>query len=145
MQRKIKEPRKRASVIVIDKPNRRFLMMYRRKKTKKGVTKKYVVPGGGVEKNESLEQAAIRELREETTLDVIIDKKITTIKYKNCHDFVFISNRFKGKPKLSGEELDESNENNYYEPKWIKIDDIDKLKIPIYPKSLVKSIKKLFR
>lgn len=145
MPKNIKGHRKRASVVVIDKKNRSFLMMYRRTKSKKdSFVEKFVVPGGGLNKDETIKQAAIREIKEETTLDVTIDHKMATIKYPNCDDYVFVATKFSGESKLAGEELERCNKDNYYEPRWISINDIDNLKPPIHPRSLVRLIKKEF-
>ncbi len=58
---------------------------------------KYGVPGGKVELNESLEQALIREVKEETTLDIFDIKFITVLEgiydkslWKPIH-FIFLN------------------------------------------------------
>jgi 8-oxo-dGTP diphosphatase len=132
--------RTRASVIVLDKKNKRFLMMYR---YIDGV-EKYVLLGGGVEENESVEEAAVRETKEEANLDVKLDKKLTTVNYKTCTDHVFLATEFSGKIALSGEEAERSSEKNIYYPKWIYLKDIKNLKIPIYPGFIVSLILKEF-
>lgn len=132
--------RTRASVIIIDKNKRRFLLMYR---NINGI-EKYVLLGGGVELRESIEEAAIREVKEESNLDIKLNKKLTEIKYKTCTDYVFLAENFSGELKLSGEETDRSTENNIYRPEWIKIDNLNKMSIPIYPKFIVKLILKEF-
>ena len=123
----------RASVIVLDKKQRRFLMMYRREQGKE----KFVTLGGGSESDETPEQTAIREIKEEAGLDVTLDKKLATIEYKNCTDHVFLATEFSGTPKLSGEEKERHSEDNFYEPRWIEIDKLQDLKIPIYPDKIV--------
>lgn len=46
-------------------------------KHKMGEREFFCLPGGGVEKNETYEEAAIRELKEESCVDGIIDRKIS--------------------------------------------------------------------
>lgn len=128
----------RASVVVLDKDKKRFLLMYRFINGKE----KYVLLGGGIEKGESIEKAAIREVKEEANIDVKLDKKLTTINYKTCTDHVFLATEFSGKVKLSGCEVNRSTKDNFYCPKWININDLHNLKIPIYPGSIVELILK---
>ena len=135
-----KSHRARASVIVIDKNKKRFLLMYR---NISGI-EKYVLLGGGVESGESIEEAAVREVREESSLDIKLSKKLTEIKYKTCTDYVFLAEDFSGELKLSGEEIDRATRNNIYRPEWIEIKNLDKMNIPIYPKFIVKLILKEF-
>ena len=46
-------------------------------KHKMGEREFFCLPGGGVEENETYEEAAIRELKEESCVDGIIDRKIS--------------------------------------------------------------------
>lgn len=46
-------------------------------KHKMGEREFFCLPGGGVEKNETYEEAVIRELKEESCVDGIIDRKIS--------------------------------------------------------------------
>lgn len=135
-----KSHRTRASVVVIDRNEKRFLLMYR---NENGI-EKYVLLGGGVEPGESIEEAAIREAKEESNLNIRLSKKLTEIKYKTCTDHVFLAEDFSGELKLSGEEIDRNTENNIYRPEWIEIDNMDKINIPIYPKFIVKLVLKEF-
>jgi 8-oxo-dGTP diphosphatase len=130
--------RTRASVIVLDKKERRFLMMYRKTQGKE----KYVLLGGGVEENETVENAAKREVLEEAGLCIDVDKKLAEIRYKTCTDHVFLATRFSGEVKLGGEEIERISEENIYHPEWIKVDDLKNLKIPIYPGLAVRLISK---
>ncbi|MFH0952166.1 MAG: NUDIX domain-containing protein [Patescibacteria group bacterium] len=94
---------------------------------------KYVLPGGEVESGQTIEEAAIREIKEEANLDVELDKKLTKINYKRCTDRVFLATKFSGDVKLTGEELNRLSKDNIYRPEWININDIGNLKIPIHP------------
>ena len=53
----------------------------------------YVLPGGHIEKNESEEVALLREIKEETSLDAEIDRKLWTMEnpQDNSHHHFFSS------------------------------------------------------
>ena len=62
----------------------------------------YVLPGGHIEKDESEEAALLREIKEETSLDAKIDRKLWTIENpqdKSQHHF-FLIKEFFGSPLL---------------------------------------------
>lgn len=63
-------PRVRVSVIIIE--DGRILLV----RHEKYGTTYWVLPGGGVHFGESLEEAAIREMKEETNLDITVDKLV---------------------------------------------------------------------
>jgi 8-oxo-dGTP diphosphatase len=64
-------PTIRVSVIVITDDNRILLVRHR-----KGNRQYWVLPGGRLEYGETFQECAIRELQEETGLDVAVDKLI---------------------------------------------------------------------
>lgn len=58
----------------------------------------YKLPGGGVEKNEDIKEAFIREVLEETGCTVVIEKELGTIEeHKTLDDFKQISHVFVAK------------------------------------------------
>lgn len=95
----------------------------------------FVFPGGGVEEGETVEQAVIRELQEETTIDVKINKLL----YHHIYDdgseqFFYLCDYMKGEPKLSedSEENKKMSEGNeFYNPLWVKIEELKNMLI--YP------------
>lgn len=58
------------------------------------ISKKYEFPGGKIEKNESKEEALIREIQEELEMDISIQKEFLTVEYEypdfilNMHSFI---------------------------------------------------------
>lgn len=111
---------KRISVRGIIKTKKGLATIFRRKNG----TEYYVIPGGGVDNNENLEDALKRELKEELNIEVnIINlafKNETNDRIEYFYECEYLSGDF----TLNGEELDRMNENNYYEPTFIKIEDI---------------------
>ena len=105
--------------------NGKVLTMFRRK-IKNGVVKEYyVIPGGGQDDGETLEQNVKRELKEELNVEIKIlgylgneIQEPTNSNYFHCE----ITN---GTPQLGGEELDRMTEENYYEPRWVEIDKLN--------------------
>jgi ADP-ribose pyrophosphatase YjhB (NUDIX family) len=65
------KPRVTAAVLV--EKNNQFLLARRNKENAFG---KWIIPGGGVEFGETTKEAGIREIKEETSLDVEIKKFI---------------------------------------------------------------------
>lgn len=115
----------------------KLLTMFRRKTKKDGSVKEYyVIPGGGLEENETLEENVIRELKEEFNVDIEIIKFLGTEEYDDTVANYFLCKIVKGIPKLGGEELERMTSDNYYEVRYIDIKDIDSY--DINAKNLIK-------
>jgi 8-oxo-dGTP diphosphatase len=128
----------RAAAIVFY--NNSILLMYRKKNGKIY----YVFPGGTIEKHESSQTAAIRELFEETSIiaepiKLLYNLRITDIPTKDKNilsykdEFFFLCKYISGNPNLSekSEEYQRSSHNNFYKPKWLPINQIKN--ILLYP------------
>lgn len=95
----------------------------------------YVLPGGGVEKGETIEEAVIREVKEETNFEARIDKKLWEYLNdyngdKKMHYFYLITD-FSGELKLGGEEAIENCKENNYILEWHNLTELSNL--PIKP------------
>lgn len=117
---------KRVSARAIIIEGNEVFTMFRRKKKDDGSYKEYyVIPGGGVEDGETLEETCIREIKEEYNVDIKVlgylgsDEKETTIGH------FFHAEIIDGVPTLGGEESDRNNPDNYYEIRRINIDKLD--------------------
>ncbi|MFA5360374.1 MAG: NUDIX domain-containing protein [Candidatus Paceibacterota bacterium] len=111
----------RAGVAI--KQGEKFLLI----KRKKGNDIYYILPGGGVESGETPKQAAIREVKEELGIDVIIDKKIADFKHRGNTEFYFLSKDFNGEIKLVGDGVFNSNITDTEE--WVLIEDLHKINL----------------
>lgn len=111
----------RVSAVIIKED--KILLIHR----KKNGEEYWVFPGGGVEEGETSDQAIVREVKEETNLDVSkhelafmclneLDNKEQPFYY--CE----VSN---GKPEIVGEEKDKNNADNWYHLEWIKLSDLE--------------------
>jgi ADP-ribose pyrophosphatase YjhB (NUDIX family) len=80
-------------------------------KHKKGGKSYWVLPGGGVEEGESLSETAIREIKEETNLDIKVRKLIFISeglppdKHRHVIDFFFTGKVISGKIKKGTDEI----------------------------------------
>lgn len=114
------------------------LLMFRRK-IKNGIVKEYyAIPGGGQEKNETLEECTKREIKEEFNLDVEIKDFLGKVEDDKNIGYIYKANIIGGTLKLGGEELEHNSEENYYEVRKIKIKDIDKYNILEENKALIR-------
>jgi 8-oxo-dGTP diphosphatase len=86
-----------------------------------------VLPGGGVEPGETFEQAAVRELWEETTLSARIGREVLVGEHRGRPARYFLMTSVTGEPRLSGPELLEHSPDNSFELRWASADEFDEL------------------
>lgn len=114
--------------IIID--NDYVYLMFRRRIKDDGTIKEYYsIPGGGVEDNETLEDAVIREIKEEFSVDIKIDGYLGKDEGDDSITHFFLCSITNGIPCLGGEELERCTESNYYEIRKVPIKDLDKVDI----------------
>jgi len=131
-------PSARAIVVHDDK----ILVM---KRVKKG--RKYMVtPGGRVEPGEKLEEALIRELAEETTIEVA-DPRLVFVENPNDNawgiQYIYLCRYVSGEPQLhpDSEEVRIQNEGGgVYEPVWWPIDSFPDSEYPFLSQKLGEEI-----
>jgi ADP-ribose pyrophosphatase YjhB (NUDIX family) len=105
----------------------------------------FALPGGHSEENESKEETLIREMKEETNLSIIIDKKLWALKNPsdNSMHYFFLVRNFSGKMKLGGEEAEKNSSKNNYILEWHDLDELPKLNL--LPGSAKKKIINYFK
>lgn len=104
---------------------RKLLVMFRRNNDEEY----YVLPGGHLRIDESPERACVREIKEETTIKVKIEKILYEItdntKNKPRKEYYFLCQYVSGTPTLSGEESRRNTESDYYQPQWITLESLE--------------------
>lgn len=114
--------------IVIEDGN--VYAMFRRRIKDDGTIKEYyVIPGGGINENETLEENVIREMKEEFSVDVKIKGYLGKDESDETIAHFFSCSITNGTPKLGGEELERCTEQNYYEIRKVAIEDLGKVDI----------------
>lgn len=122
----------RAVGIVIDNDKSTVLLMHRKRDGREF----WVFPGGGVEEGESVEEAVRRELREETTIEISIERLLYHHIYpdQDSEQFFYRCSYISGIPHL-GQGSDEAKRMqqglDYYDPCWVGLDAIRSL--VLYP------------
>lgn len=101
----------------------------------------YVIPGGSVEENETIEEALDREMVEELTIKIQQKEFMFKIEDGGRFEHYFLIKEYKGSPKLGGPELERMNQNNQY---LLEMIDIDRLsEINLYPSGFIEKLKKI--
>lgn len=85
----------------------------------------YSLPGGHLENGETFEDAVIREVKEEMSIDIKIIDYVGMKNDLNCEERFYHCKIIGGDIKFGGEELERCCDSNYYEIRWVDIDDID--------------------
>ena len=107
----------------------KVLTMFRRKIKDGKVKEYYVIPGGGQDEGESLEETVIRELKEEMNVDIKVLGYLGKSIWEDTTSNFFHCEIIKGIPNLGGEELERMKEDNYYEPRFIDLSSLDNINI----------------
>jgi 8-oxo-dGTP pyrophosphatase MutT (NUDIX family) len=97
----------------------------------------FVFPGGGMDAGESPQEAAIREMDEETGLRVVVRKQVAEIHFDLSIQHYFLAERVGGEYGTgTGEEYTNADPDDPYEgiyiPIWMPVDDLSEHE-NIYP------------
>lgn len=119
---------KRVSAVVTK--DNKILLIHRRKEG----DEYWVVPGGGVEEGETLEQGLVREVKEETSLDIKKYSLIATFKENEIEHYFYKCELSEGEPVLGGPEAKANSDHNWFNPEWVNIEQLSDL--DLYPNHL---------
>ena len=121
-------PRNRAVALVVHEG--RLLVMHR-----KNSRDYYTFPGGGVEEDETNEQAAVREIYEETSIECEVGKLAYQLNYDNGDvHYYFLAKYVAGTPMVmpgTNEYKDNELGFNLFLPEWAPIDELSNF--TLYP------------
>ena len=115
---------KKTARAIIIKDNKLLVFFRRKIKDGKEITY-YAIPGGHLEDGETLEETCIREIKEELNLDIEIIDYLGNIIVDNQEEYYYYVEIIGGELCFGGEELERQSRDNYYEIRWISLDDID--------------------
>lgn len=114
----------RGAVIIIK--NKKILLL---KRHKCGLNY-YILPGGTMEKNETIAQTAIREAEEETGLTVTLAKrKPWKSKFEFRDEYYFFVDKTVGRCRLGGPEAKLNNPANHYGLEWVELERLKKINL----------------
>ena len=120
---------KRVSVRGLVLKDNELAVIFRRKIKGEKVEEYYAIPGGGVEENETLEEALIRELKEELNIEVNVKDLVFKIEQEDRIEYFYNCEYLSGTFELNGEEIERNCLENYYEPTFIPIDRINEFDV----------------
>lgn len=107
----------RVSAIILK--GNKILLIHRRKKGEEY----WVFPGGGVEDIEMAEEGIVREVKEETNLDVL-KHVLAFMSYNEAskkNEPFYFCDVSDGVPEIIGEEKDKHGPENWYHLEWIEL------------------------
>ncbi len=97
---------------------------------KKNYKEYYVFPDGSVGENETSEKALIRELKEETSVNVKIDRLVYVHDYGSSRQVYYLCNYQGGRPRLAGGSIERQRmktKKDFYQPLWIEASQLPNL------------------
>lgn len=116
---------KRVGALII--VNERILLIHRFRDDQEY----WVLPGGGVEDDETLEEALLREVKEETSLEAIEWNLIGSGNDEKHEHYIYRCVLAEGEVEIGGPEKESSNEKNIFILEWVPKETVKELNI--YP------------
>ncbi len=116
--------KRRAAVVIIR--DGKILLMYRRNPWR---GEYFLIPGGMVDKGEGPEGAALREAKEETGFDVVIDRLLFRTEDGYGEHFVYAVHPVSGEAVLGGEEAGFHSETDFYRLDWVLLKELANTRI----------------
>jgi 8-oxo-dGTP pyrophosphatase MutT (NUDIX family) len=114
----------RAAIILFD-DRLGALLMHRRK----AGAEYCALIGGKVEDDETPIEACIREVKEESGLDVRIERQVAVLENAGRIEHYFLAGSYRGTPQLGGPELARQSDENHYELRWVPLERLADLEL----------------
>jgi len=104
----------------------------------------FVLPGGSVEESEDNISALIREIKEETSLEIEVDKLLWQFnnEFDKRTQYIYLVLKYFGNLKLGSPEKDRQSEDNKYILEWHDIKDLESLNF--FPSEIKMNLLKTF-
>lgn len=128
-------PKRKTARAIIVQDGKVLLFLRRRKSRKTGrIVEYYSIPGGGIDPGETAAQAAIRELKEEMSVDIQLECQVSKHVSKWFDHTVFEASIVKGTPQLhyGSEEAQRMHEHNHYEVVWVPVSKLNETNLRYY-------------
>lgn len=122
-----------ARAVILTEDKQSVYLLYREKKRNKKHLSYYAIPGGKIEKEETAEEAVIRELKEEFSIDIKLLGYLGENKTDVGIDYHYHAKIISGIPQLGGEEKRNNCKENYYEIRKVSLKELSKEQINILP------------
>lgn len=127
-------PRQSARVLIIE--DGKLLTFRRKRRSRKTgeIIEYYSIPGGGIDKEETPEAAAIRELKEEMGIDIVLGPLAAHRLAKNFEHYVYPAHIVSGSPalQLDSEEAASMHDLNQFEVAWVEISSLSEADLRYY-------------
>lgn len=120
--------------------NNYIYLIFRRKNNKEY----YVIPGGGLDVGETIEENVLREIKEELSVDIDILGYLGKVEEETSITYFYNAEIIKGIPKLGGEELEKHSRDNFYEIRKVSLNDIINIDVS-YKDIINKAINKEYK
>lgn len=124
------EKRTRAAGIIIH--NSKLITIYREKIVNGKLKKYYVIPGGGVEKGETLLEATKREIMEEIGIEIEVTDRYFYLEKEDAKEYFYVAKYVSGKiGSGTGPEFTNRNVEKYgtYEVKLVDLCEVENINL----------------
>ncbi len=89
------------------------------------------VPGGTVEAGESPEETGVREIQEETSMEVTLGRRVLVLSNQGRQEHYFDAVTVTGDPVLGGPEALRNSPENLYELAWVPLGEVASRPFPL--------------